>query len=114
LRGASLKFAAKVALAGAHFIYGKLFRDTFDCDELQAILNVDITDQDAVHRASIKARLMDRWHPDVLTGGDAAQFKYMCEVVGRTTVIFVPHQDGLSVHIGVVGAYLASIILEGA
>jgi len=112
-RGPPLKFAAKVALAGAYFVYGELFRDTFDCDELRAIVNVDITDQDAVRRASTKARLMDRWHADAQQGGDATHFKYLCEVTGRTTVIFVPHHDGLSIHIGVVGAYLASIILEG-
>jgi len=112
-RGPPLKFAAKVALAGGFFVYGDLFRDNFDCDELRSILNVDIADQEAVRRSAGKAQLMDRWHPDALSGGSAAHFKHMSEVSGRTTVIFVPHDNGLSVHIGVVGAYLASIVIEG-
>lgn len=112
-RGPPLKFAAKVALAGAYFVYGDVFRNNFDCQELRAILNVDMRDHEAVERASTSARLMDRWHPDARPGGDAASFRFMCEVTGRTTLIFVPHEDGLSVHIGVVGAYLASIILKG-
>lgn len=107
------KFAAKVALAGGYFVYGDLFRENFDCDELRTILDVDLSDREALKRCAIKARLMDRWHPDSAAKGRAGHYRYMCEVTGRTTVIFVPHGDGLSVHIGVVGAYLASIIIEG-
>ena len=37
----SMRFAAKVALGGAYFIYGDLIRTCVDCDELRRLISFD-------------------------------------------------------------------------
>lgn len=109
----SLRFVTKVALAGAHFAYGDCFRDKFDCDPLRRMLTIDLSDLSAVRDADLPLKFVDRWHPDAMPGGRGEDYKFLCEFTNRTTLILCPDDRGMSVHVSVLGMFIASLIIDG-
>jgi len=107
----AMRFAAKVALGSAYFIYGETIRSALDCDELRKLVALD-PEKARANPTLIPDRVMvcDRFHPDANgASADGSMFRALCEFTSRSTVIAVPHADSISFHIGVVGMFLASI-----
>lgn len=109
---AAMRFAAKVALGSAYFIYGDAIRTALDCAELRKLIMLD-PDAARADTSLIpdKVTVCDRFHPDANGGSaEAMMFRALCEFTSRSTLLSVPHQDSISFHIGVVGMFMASVI----
>lgn len=105
------RFLAKVALGSGYYIYGDDFRSIVDCEALRELALLD--------RESAKksARLMrsaiticDRFHEDSLPNRPGHLHRVMTETIRRSMVVSVPHNDAISIHVGLVGMYIGSII----
>jgi hypothetical protein len=107
------QFAAKIALAGGYWLFGKKFSDHFDCEKLRSLISLDLSAPGSIKWEKFDYTVMDRFHEDSLPGGRGAEYRFLCEFKNRTTLIFVPFKDGVSIHVGVVGNYLASLIING-
>lgn len=105
------RFLAKVALGTGQFLYGDLFRQGVDCAPLRdlAFLDLEGARESAVLRMA-EITICDRFHPDAGPRGGAAMYRALLEATNRSLVIAVPHHDAIAVHVGLVGAYIGSIV----
>lgn len=110
---AATRFAAKVALGGAYFIYGDVIRRAVDCDVLRKLiaLNPKEARQDK-HLLSSGVHICDWTHPDSRTG-DGAVHRAFCEFTNRSMFIAVPHDDGITFSVGLLGTFIGTVILKG-
>ncbi len=105
------RFLAKVALGGGYFLYGDAFRHGADCQTLRELV---LFDRKTVRRETFqnsKISICDRFHPDSQSGGNAHMYRFLCENLPRSIFIAVPHNESISFHVGIVGAYVGSIIV---
>lgn len=107
------RFAAKVALGGAYFIYGDAIRKAVDCDVLRKLiaLNPEAARGDK-HLLSSGIHVCDRMHPDS-QNGEGAVHRAFCEFTNRSVFIAVPHVDGITLSCGLLGTFIGTIILPG-
>lgn len=111
-RFAAMRFAAKVSLGAAYFIYEDVIRTALDGTDLRKLIALD-PEAARVDPTLIPSTITvcDRFHPDANgANSDAGMFRALCEFTGRSTFIAVPHEDSISFHIGVVGMFVASLI----
>jgi len=111
-RFASIRFIARVALGGAYFIYGDSIRSAMDCNELRRLITLD----PAAARAdpallNSTASIADRFSGEINTSADLMMYKALCEIHDCSTLIVVPHDDGISFHVSALGMYHGSISL---
>jgi hypothetical protein len=109
---AAMRFASKVALGAAYFIYGDMIKTAIDCEELRKLIALD-PEKARADPTLIpdKVTVCDRFHPDANgASADGSMFRALCEFTSRSTIIAVPHADSISFHIGVIGMFLASVI----
>jgi hypothetical protein len=111
-RFADIRFVAKVALGGAHFIYGDTIRTAMNCNELRRLITLDPdkAKEDPGFRSSA-VRIVQRFSEELQTSGDPAMYKLFCEGNPCSTLIAVPHHHEISFHVGVVGMYLGSVVV---
>lgn len=110
-RFAAIKFAAKVALGGAYYIYGDAILAAMDCDELRKLITLDaVAAKNDQKIRDMKTLICDRLHPDTQANQQALMFKIFCEIEERSILICVPHHRSISFHVGALGVHLCSLI----
>ena len=106
----AVRFLAKVALGAGHFIYGDDFRHGTDCDELRALVMLDLKDAETSERLRrSRITVCDRFHPDSREGQAGFLYRVLCETLPRSIVIAVPHDDAISFHVGIVGEFIGTL-----
>ena len=106
------RFLAKVALGGGYFIYGKDFTDSVNCNLLRSLVFLNIEEARKNKNLSPSGiRICDRFHPDSRSPSLGGIFRALCESIGRSVLIVVPHQESMAFHVGVAGVFLGSIIV---
>ena len=106
------RFVAKAALGGGYFLYGDVFKDAVDCDELRALVfnDIETVRQERLFEDS-EIRICDRFHPDSQVASAGGVCRALCESRKRSILIAVPHRDSISFHVGVTGAFVGSMIV---
>lgn len=108
----ALRFLAKVALGGGHFVYPEHFRTAVNCDELRELIFLDVEQSKAKGTLEHSAiRVCDRFHPDAQGSGPGVLYRALCEGTPRSLFIAMPHHELISFHVGVVGMFIGSIII---
>nr|WMC98913.1 hypothetical protein RAR13_09540 [Aminobacter aminovorans] len=110
----ALRFLSKVSLGAGYFVYGQEFGKAVDCQNLRklSLLDAEAARQDQALRQS-GIMICDRFHTDSRPGGAGYIYRVLCEQLYRSACILVPHEDGLSFHVGVAGVYIGSLICPG-
>lgn len=109
---AGIRLLAKVALGGGHYVYGVRFSKAVDCRPLRELALLDI--EGARQEASLLnsgISVCDRFHPDAQSGGAAYMNRLLCEHLHRSVFLAVPHGNAISFHVGIVGAYVGSLLV---
>lgn len=109
-----LRFLAKVALGGGHFVYGDAFRTAINCDALRKIVKLDI-EAAKTDRALLDAGILisDRFHEDSKVGGPGYLYRVACETIKRSVFIVRPYLNGLEFHVGITGSFVGTIFCPG-
>lgn len=111
-RHTCLRFVAKVALAGGYFLYSDEFRSAVNCDQLRSLIFLDIEQAKADNTfANCEIKFCDRFHPDSRDALAAGIYRTLCESIHRSLFIAIPHHSSISFHVGVVGAYIGSMVV---
>ncbi|MCY4560041.1 MAG: hypothetical protein OXF79_27515 [Chloroflexi bacterium] len=107
-----LRFVAKVVLAGGYFLYSDEFRSAVNCDHLRSLVFLDIEQLKTDNTfANCEIKFCDRFHPDSRDASAAGIYRTLCEYIHRSLFIAIPHHSSISFHVGVVGAYIGSMIV---
>lgn len=110
---AATRFVTKVALGGAHFFYGDVIRSAIDCDVLRKLTVLDAEEARLdQHLRSSGVSICDRVHPDG-QAGEGAVYRAFCESIDRSIFISVPHDDGITFAVGLLGAFIGAIMIPG-
>ena len=106
------RFLAKVALGGGYFIYKRKFVDSVNCNPLRSLVIFDLDElRQSKELAESEIRICDRFHPESRSPSSGGIFRVVCESIGRSVLIVMPHQESVSFHVGVAGVFLGSIIV---
>ncbi|UXS35071.1 HNH endonuclease [Agrobacterium tumefaciens] len=106
------RFLAKVALGAGYFIYGDIFRSIVDCEtlrELSLLSREEVKNSYRLMSSSIS--ICDRFHEDSQPNKPGYLHRVMAETIRRSMVVSTPHDDAISIHVGLVGMYIGSIII---
>lgn len=111
-RHTCLRFVAKVVLGGGYFLYSDEFRFAVNCDDLRSLVLLDIERAKTANTfANCGIKFCDRFHPDAGDVAAAGIYRTLCECINRSLFIAIPHHSSISFHVGVVGAYIGSMIV---
>ena len=106
----AVRFLAKVALGGGHFLYGDRFRSAVDCAPLREVTFLDL---EASKRSGVLAKsritVADRFSPDSLNGGPAYFNRVLCESLRRSLFIAIPGRSSITFVVGIAGMFLGAI-----
>jgi hypothetical protein len=109
------RFLAKVALGSGYFIYGDAFRSIVDCEALRELALLDReTAKKSARLVSSAIAICDRFHEDACPGRPGHLHRVTVETFPRSIVVSIPHNDAISIHVGLVGMYIGSIIIPAA
>jgi hypothetical protein len=99
-----LRFTAKVALAGGYYIYGDLFRNNVDTDELRRLMMFNVGNSKRTDFEGIRTRGWF-WPHEVESkdSNDFAMYKYFAEFLGCSFVLAIPGPCNVGVVIALLG-----------
>ena len=111
-----IRFTAKVALAAGYFVYGDLFRDHVDHDQLRDVMRIDPVgapqregaDEHGVHHITARA---DHYLCEPPTERDwrLRCLRSFCTGVRGSVIVIFLDNDHFGVAVGILGQYLAMI-----
>lgn len=109
-RHAPLKFVLKVSLGGIYHLFGQDTNNIIDHHEIRDLVRIDADKPEFFEIASnSKIVCCDRFHPDADKG--AAIYKAICQYDNLSKFMAIFYNDGIGIHVGILGSYLGSVIL---
>ena len=114
-----IRFTAKVALAAGYYAYGDLFRQHVDHRQLRDVMNTDPAKRN-VHESSAECGLehlalqVDSYLHEPPSDADdlvIPALRAFCSTVGGSVVVLMPGPDCFGIGVGILGQYLATIIV---
>lgn len=113
-----IRLTAKVALGAGYYVYGDLFREHVDHCQLREVMNLDPASLDlekSRHELGIDHLTLrgDNWINEALVDPDDATLwlRLFCSSTCGSVVVLLPGQDCFGVGVGLLGHYLASVVV---
>lgn len=104
-----LKFVAKVALSAGYLIYGDVFKDHVQHQELRAVMGQE-KDESVEHRRDFTIRADDPLLiPDPEPGSQLAIVRGLCNSFQGSIVMLMPTSASLMIAVGVLGKYVGML-----
>ena len=110
-----IRFTAKVALGAAYYVYGNVFRENVDHQQLREVMLCrDLSKLDlsktpeglGIDRRTLTA---DSYLHERATQDDLQCIRLLCSAVRGSVVMLIPGTDSLRVAVGILGRYLAMV-----
>lgn len=107
------RFAAKVALATGYFIYGELFREAVNHEDLRKLMNFSehSTREDF---ANVSLKIYDQFMPTEKQEDEEERNlqNFFCNFIGSSCVIIIPGPTNLAFIVGILGQHIATLNVE--
>lgn len=104
------RFAAKVALATGYFVYGELFRNSVNHEEIRKLMNISNNpEKDDFENVSL--RLYDEFMETEKIEDDSQRMfdGEFCKILNASCVIIIPGPSNIGFVIGVLGQHVATL-----
>lgn len=102
-----LKFVAKTALSAGYFVYGDIFKNQVEHDEIRFIMNHDLKNpSDAAQK--IRTRIDDNFRQ--VENADLEVIRVLCRMVTDSSIVgFVPGPSNIIIFVGILGHYIGML-----
>lgn len=109
-----MRFTSKVALAAGYYVYGDVFRQHTDHQQLRDAMNTDLSKLDATksldeHGLGHLTLTVDRYFDTPPADYNLQCVRLFCAAVSGSVVMLVPARDLFTVAVGILGQYLAMV-----
>ena len=109
-----IRLAAKVALAAGYYVYGDVFRENVDHQQLRDVMCTDLSKLDLSKKPedlglSHLTLIVDSYLYAPGKHYGLNSIRLFCSAVRGSVVMLIPGPDDLSVAVGILGSYLATV-----
>ena len=109
-----MRFTSKVALAAGYYVYGDVFRQHTDHQQLRDVMNTDLSKLDATKSLdelglSHITLTVDSYFHTPPADYNLQCVRLFCSAVRGSVVMLVPALDSFTVAVGILGQYLAKV-----